>query len=201
MKKKNPFTKNAKDYDLWFERHEDMFQKELIAIKPILPLFKNGIEIGVGTGRFALPLGVKIGIEPTTEMASIAEERGISIIKGVAENLPLADNSFDLVLFVTTICFVDDALQSLKEAHRILENHGHIVIGFVDKLSPLGKTYLKKKNRSKFYQPAIFFSEEELLALLNEAGFFVANTKRISLSESTAKQVGDFTVICATPIN
>jgi len=52
---------------------------------------------------------------------------------------------------VTTICFVDDVLQSFQEVHRILKTNGAFIIGFVDKESPVGNFYLNDKDRRLFY--------------------------------------------------
>lgn len=40
-------------------------------MQELLPMHGSGIEIGVGTGRFALPLGIKQGIEPSRSMTEI----------------------------------------------------------------------------------------------------------------------------------
>ena len=66
------------------------------------------MEIGVGTGRFAEPLGFREGVEPSPAMAERARRRGLEVTDGVAENLPLPDATYDVALMVTTICFVDD---------------------------------------------------------------------------------------------
>ncbi|OQX74004.1 MAG: SAM-dependent methyltransferase [Campylobacteraceae bacterium 4484_4] len=166
-----PFEKLTADYDRWFEKHSDLYAYELEAIRTLLPDFQNGIEIGVGTGRFAVPLGIKTGLEPSPKMAKIAEKRGIHIIRGEAEAIPVADAQFDFALFVTTICFVDNPLQSLKEIHRILKPHGTLIVGFVDKNTPLGHYYLEHQNKSRFYKTARFFSSQEVIQLLKEAGF------------------------------
>lgn len=66
------FDENALDYDNWFERHNTAFQTELLAIKQAIPFHKKGIEIGVGTGRFAEYFGITDGVEPSENMAQIA---------------------------------------------------------------------------------------------------------------------------------
>jgi len=40
------------------------------------------IEIGVGTGKFAEPLGITYGVEPSENMYKIAQKLNINIIKG-----------------------------------------------------------------------------------------------------------------------
>ena len=104
-------------------------------------------------------------------MGRIARERGIEIVRGRAERLPFSDGSFDGVLFVTTICFVDDLPPSLREAHRVLRADGTLLVGFVDRESPLGREYAERSTRSVFYGSATFYSTRELLEHLEAVGF------------------------------
>jgi SAM-dependent methyltransferase len=166
-----PFEIQSEHYDAWFEEHSAIYKEELAAVKSLMPHFHNAIEIGVGTGRFAAPLGIQKGLEPSAKMAAIARKRGIEIIPGSAEKMPLNDGVYDLVLMVTTICFVDDAAKVLTQIRRILEDNGTVIIGFVDKNTPLGRRYQKHKEESRFYKTARFFSTEEVLELLKNAGF------------------------------
>ena len=133
------------------------------------------MEVGVGSGKFAVPLGIKVGVEPSEKMASIARLQGIDVHSGVAENLPFSDGRFDFVMMVTTICFVDDIVKSFKEAFRVLKNNGFIIVGFVDKESELGKQISENKENSKFYKDATFFSVPEVLSYLNVSGFVISN--------------------------
>ena len=48
----------------------------------------NYIEIGVGTGRFAAPLGIKVGVDPSMTMLTYAAKRGVLGLQGTAEALP-----------------------------------------------------------------------------------------------------------------
>ncbi|WP_201353167.1 class I SAM-dependent methyltransferase [Hydrogenimonas urashimensis] len=165
------FEKYAEDYEKWFERHGRLYRAELEAVRSLMPPFQKGVEIGVGSGRFAAPLGIQTGVEPSSRMAEIARRRGVDVIVGVAEKLPFDDGSFDMALMVTTICFVDDPPKSLREIWRILKPGGYIVVGFVDRKSELGKFYERNREKSRFYKEATFFSAEEVLVLLREAGF------------------------------
>ncbi|ASJ03782.1 methyltransferase type 11 [Thermococcus profundus] len=171
MPKIEPFEKHRDRYENWFERNRYAYLSELEAVKMLLPKEGKGAEIGVGTGRFAAPLGIKLGVEPSKAMAEIARTRGIKVIEGTAENLPFEDESLDYLLMVTTICFVDDPEKALREAHRVLRPGGALIIGFVDRNSPIGRFYEEHKNESTFYKEARFFSTEELLELLKKVGF------------------------------
>ena len=171
MAKTKPFEKYSNKYEDWFEDNKYAYQSEINAIKDILPVFKSGIEIGVGSGKFALPFNIKLGIEPSVEMRRLAESRGITVLNGIAENLPLENEKFDLVLMVTTLCFLDDVKKAFSEVYRILKPEGYFINGFVDKNSKIGKIYQKYKDRSIFYKEAVFFSTKEVVKLIDEAGF------------------------------
>ncbi|ABY92422.1 class I SAM-dependent methyltransferase [Thermoanaerobacter brockii subsp. lactiethylicus] len=186
MPKISAFEKHFDRYEEWFEKNEYAYQSELDAVKLLMPKFVKGLEIGIGTGRFAVPLNIKNGVEPSSEMRKIALERGLNVVDGVAENLPFEDNSFDLVLMVTTVCFVDDVLKSFKECFRVLKNNGTILIGFVDRESTIGKIYQANKEKSLFYKEATFYSTSEIVELLYEAGF-----KNFNFSQTIFKKLDE----------
>ncbi len=187
MAKIESFDKYSKDYDEWFIKNHDIYQAELNVIKSLIPSDASGVEIGVGSGRFALPLGIKIGVEPSRKMAEISRKKGIQVYEAVAEQLPFNDKTFDFALMVTTICFVDDLVKSFQEAYRILKNDGFIVVGFVDKESELGKQYQLKKEASKFYRNATFYTVKETITLLREANFADVVIKQTVFSGQTDK--------------
>jgi len=176
MPRTEAFDKYSNEYDNWFVTNKYAFQSELNAIKKVLPSKGKGIEIGVGSGIFAEPLGITEGIEPSLAMRKKAMQKNIKAINAVAENLPYSDRSIDFALMITTICFVDDINKSFDEAYRILKDTGILIIGFVDKNSPIGKMYLEHKNESIFYTDAVFYETEDLYDILNKAGFEIENT-------------------------
>jgi len=163
------FDTHCKKYDLWYERYKFAFLAELEAIKKVLPKDAKGLEIGVGTGRFASALGITMGIDPSYDMLKIARERGVSVRWGVGEDLPFLEEVFDYIAIIITLCFVQDPKKVLEEAARTLKKDGSIIIGIVDRESFLGRFYLNKKGI--FYQHAKFFSVSEVTDLLREAGF------------------------------
>ena len=171
MPKTEPFDKHLDLYEEWFVANRFVYESELAAVRQLIPREGKGVEIGVGSGLFAAPLGISTGVEPSEKMAAKARERGITVVKGVAEALPFDDDFFDHALMVTTICFVDDVERSLHEVNRILKKEGVFILAFVDKESPVGKVYQAMKEKSLFYRPATFFSTEELLEALHKTGF------------------------------
>jgi SAM-dependent methyltransferase len=171
MQKVEPFEKYAKEYEDWFERNRFAYLSELQAIKSQLLENGYGLEIGVGSGRFAAPLGIKLGVEPSKKMGEIAKQRGIDVREGVAEYLPFDDAQFDFALMVTTICFLDDVETAFGEAYRVLKPDGCLINGFIDKDSPLGNLYQRHKKDSLFYRVATFYSVEEVISHLKKTGF------------------------------
>jgi hypothetical protein len=77
-------------YDDWFVRHATAWHSELLAVRALLPWRGLGLAIGVGTGRFAAPLGVQMGIDPAREVLDYAANRGILAVQAIAEALPLS---------------------------------------------------------------------------------------------------------------
>lgn len=171
MARSEPFEKFTRQYEAWFQKHRFAYESELNAIRKLLPKFHRSVEIGVGSGRFAAPLGIERGLEPSVKMGNIAKKRGILVDKGVCENLPYENNQFDFALMVTTICFLDDVKRSFQEIFRILEPGGWFIIGFIDKNSPVGRLYRQYQNENVFYQVADFYSVEEIIQFLNQTGF------------------------------
>lgn len=49
----------------------------------------------MGSGRFAAPLGIRLGLDPSKKMGKFAKKRGKKVIKGVGESLPFHDSHFD----------------------------------------------------------------------------------------------------------
>ena len=117
----NIFEEASVEYDEWFETHKWVYRSEVEAVKKLIPKTGEGIEIGVGTGRFSIPFGIKVGVEPARAMAEIARKRGIRVYEAKAEHLPFQDNSFDFALMVTTLCFLEEPFQALREIKRILK--------------------------------------------------------------------------------
>ena len=171
MARTTPFEKYADRYDDWFEGNRSVYQAELQAVGSLLPPHGAAVEIGVGTGRFAAPLGVRIGVEPSTAMAMIARQRGIQVVRAVAEALPFKNEAFDVALMITTVCFLDDVELSFREAHRVLRWGGCLLVGFINAQSHLGQAYQRCKAESRFYGEARFYTVDEVVSRLASVGF------------------------------
>jgi len=163
------FDKYYKKYDAWYEKNKFAYLSEIGALKKVVPNKGEGLEIGVGTGRFASRLGIKYGADPSENMLIIAKKRGIDVHHAQGERLPFDSLVFDYVAIIITLCFVKDPIKVLIEAKRVLKNRGKVIVGIIDKDSFLGRFYQREK--SLFYKQAHFFGVKEVTDLLKMSGF------------------------------
>jgi len=168
------FEQFAEDYDRWFEEHRAGYHAELARIRRLLPCpDSRAVEIGVGSGRFAAPLGVPLGLEPSCALGRMARRRGIEVIRGRAESIPLRDGSCSSVLMVTVICFLDDPVLAFEEIHRILAPRKTFVLGFIEREGEVARRYLHERGKHRFLSRARFYSSGEVRELLERTGFRV----------------------------
>ncbi|NAS12268.1 class I SAM-dependent methyltransferase [Poritiphilus flavus] len=167
------FDSHVEDYEAWYDNYPAVYESEINALREHfqkLPENIRGIEVGLGTGRFAKPLGIKEGAEPSQAMAAVATKRGIQVVDGVAENLPYGDLQFDFVLFVT-ICHFNNVKSAIEQAYRVLKHGGSLIIGFLDKDQAIAQQYIAKKQRSVFYRKARFYRTAHVVKMLEDVGF------------------------------
>jgi SAM-dependent methyltransferase len=175
----SPFDNLALEYDAWFDKEGSLiFLIEAQAFRELLPsLPKPWLEIGVGSGRFAQALGIETGLDPSIKLIEMARHRGVTAFLGRGEQKIFDDESFGTVFLIVTLCFLDSPLDVLKEASRILIPSGKIVLGLVLKESPWGQFYqVKKAQGHRFYKYATFYSCDEIVRLLVQAGFVIEKT-------------------------
>lgn len=97
------------------------------------------LDVGCGDGVLTVALGHRgafvVGLDTSSSMLNAAQVRAardhteLALCRGRAEFLPFADASFDLVVAVTILCFVQDAGYVFAEIHRVLRPGGRLVIG------------------------------------------------------------------------
>jgi SAM-dependent methyltransferase len=171
----DPFARFAMEYDEWFERNPWAYRSELAALAKVVPEGR-GVDIGSGTGRFSSPFNIYVGVDPSMPMLRLAGGKGLRIVQGRAESLPFRDGAFDFALMVTVLCFVNDRLAALREAVRVVRRGGSILVGILDRDSPLGRRYEAGAEGSRFYRDARFLSAAEAFDLLEQAGCTVEST-------------------------
>ncbi len=94
------------------------------------------IEVGVGTGRMAVPLaeaGVRVtGFDISPKMIGVLRDkrRDIDVVLAEAAHPPLRDAAFDGALFVHILHLVPDAEATLRATVRLVHAGGVILFGF-----------------------------------------------------------------------
>ena len=173
MLKSIEFNEHVAEYEEWFEKYPFVFKSEVEAIRDLLPIgdAMYGLDIGAGTGRFSMELGVREGIEPSKRMRLIALERGLEVMSADAEHLPFKDLHYDFVLMIFCISYVNNLAAAFAEASRVLKKGGSLIVGFIDKDSIIGKAYERRKPFSVFYKQANFYTPEKVIGELKKQGF------------------------------
>lgn len=161
------FQKSWREYDDWYDAHPALYQTELAALKKAVPRRGTGLEVGVGTGRFAAPLSIRIGLDPSLGMLGLARRKGIQVVQGFGEALPFRSGRFDFVLIVFVLEFVDDLRGFLGEAARVLSHQGSLIAGFIDRDSAWGRHFHSTSSARRFFHPP---SPVELIGVLESVG-------------------------------
>jgi ubiquinone/menaquinone biosynthesis C-methylase UbiE len=205
MARQNVFEERSEEYDQWFDENPVIYQTELKILREAVPSEGKGLEIGVGSGRFAAPLSIAHGVDPAPSMLKIAKERGIQVQVGQAESLPYGDGEFDYAAIITSLCFISDPKKALREARRVLKPGGKLILAILDRESPMGKLYQSSKEEDPYYRHASFHSADEVIRLLKQTGYEKI-TCRQTLRNMPVEEVqepvdghgeGGFVVICA----
>lgn len=132
-------------YEAWYQtpRGRWIGDREFILLQTLLRTRKGGslLDVGCGTGYFSrrfARLGLAVtGIDPDPEVLNFARKQGSNIhyMQGNALELPFSDKAFDYTIAVTSLCFIDDPLQVLREMWRVTRHT--LVLGLLNRHSLL----------------------------------------------------------------
>jgi ubiquinone/menaquinone biosynthesis C-methylase UbiE len=101
--------------------------------------FRSLLDLGTGTGRMLELFGPEIerglGLDLSLDMLHLARDRleraGLkhcSVRQGDIYDLPLANDSFDVVILHQVLHFLDDGARAIKEAARVLRPGGRLLV-------------------------------------------------------------------------
>jgi ubiquinone/menaquinone biosynthesis C-methylase UbiE len=82
------------------------------------------LEVGVGTGRVALPLATRglevVGLDASPGMLARARAKGLGrLVRGTAYHLPFRDAAVDATLYVHVLHVLDDPGTAIREGARV----------------------------------------------------------------------------------
>jgi SAM-dependent methyltransferase len=165
------FSRYAGEYDRWFDLHPGVYEAQLARLRPLVPRRGEGLEIGVGSGRFAAGLGIRHGLDPSGPLLAMARQRGVEAVLGMGEFLPYRSGTFDYALMMTVCCFLEDIDQSFREACRVIRPGGTLVIGFLESGGEAAIRGEGDAPAGRFLHHARFRSGKEVTGVLVSAGF------------------------------
>ena len=165
------FDRYAPEYDAWFDTHQATYAAQLALLRRAIPTGGRALEVGVGSGRFAGPLGILHGIDPSPTLLAIARQRDVETVLGLGECLPYRDGTWDTVLMMTVICYLEDYARSFREVFRVLKPGGTLVVGFLEKGGEIAERERAREPKGRFLRHAKFRSLPEVTGALVDAGF------------------------------
>lgn len=170
------FEKYADEYDQWFTDHRDVYLDELKRIRQVIgDIPAPALEIGVGSGRFADPLGIRYGIEPSRALGLMAKDRGIEVIRAVGEAVPVQSSICRMVVMITVLCFLEKPEDTFREVHRVLMHEGKLLVACIEKGGIIAERYLARPDKGRFLSHARFYEHEEVIRMITGTGFELAS--------------------------
>ncbi len=89
------------------------------------------LDVGCGTGgnlEMLKKFGAAEGVDVSDDALEFCKSKGLTVHKGLAEKLPFADESFDVVTALDVVEHLDDDVAGLKEMNRVLKTGGKTLI-------------------------------------------------------------------------
>jgi len=177
------FNEWPEAYDRWFttpigslvRKYEAELMLDLL--KP-----KQGeiiLDAGCGTGVFTLDIfssgskviGLDISLPMLIQAKKKLKEFPFWIVLADMLNLPFPEDTFDKVVSVTALEFINDAKGSVEELFRVTKKGGCIVVATLNSLSPWAlRRTVKAMERHTIFEKAIFRSPDELCSLASIEG-------------------------------
>lgn len=142
------------------------------------------LDLGSGAGidcflaaRKAGKAGKVIGVDMTREMIEKAKNnaakqgiKNVEFIFGEIENLPLKDNSVDIIITNCVVNLTPDKTMAFKEAYRVLKPGGKVYLSDIVLLKELSK---EQRNNKDLLSGCVAGAllKEDYLRKINDAGF------------------------------
>ena len=89
------------------------------------------LDVGCGTGanlEMLAQFGQSEGVDVSDDALEFCKTKGLKVHKGLAEELPFPDESFDLVTALDVVEHLDDDVAGLREMRRVLKSDGKTLI-------------------------------------------------------------------------
>lgn len=127
------------------------------------------LDVGCGTGanlEMLSQFGTAEGVDVSDDALEFCRRKGLNVHKGLAEELPFPDETFDVVTALDVVEHLDDDVAGLKEMFRVLKKGGKTLV-FVPAFMWLWGVQDDVSNHR------IRYSRKQIVERLQEAGFTI----------------------------
>ncbi|MEW6515518.1 MAG: class I SAM-dependent methyltransferase [candidate division FCPU426 bacterium] len=144
---------------------QGVFQAETAYLERHLRGCRKVLSVGCGPANIEgnlLCAGFDLtGLDVSREALAGAPE-GLRTMIGRAEKLPFVENSFDAVVFIASLQFVEDYRQALAEAARVLRPGGKVIALLLNPKSPFYRE--RRANPNSYVRHIKAAGVEDILA-------------------------------------
>ncbi|HET7912804.1 MAG TPA: metalloregulator ArsR/SmtB family transcription factor [Pseudolabrys sp.] len=206
------FRRHAADWDRIRKLHvaDAAVEEEIRAALADKP-FRSLLDLGTGTGRMLEMFGPDIerglGLDLSLDMLLLARDRleraglkNCSVRQGDIYDLPLADDTFDVVILHQVLHFLDDGARAIREAARVLRPGGRLLV--VD-FAPHEQEFL----REQFAHRRLGFAPETVTQWITASGLEPAMHKSLAPEPDSEGKIAvslwlarDTRALMATPL-
>lgn len=157
--------------------------------------FSNVLDVGAGTGRYALKLARKgahvTALDQSPEMLAIAQQtaqrEGLSIdfqLATLDDGLRFDAEQFDLLICALVLCHVPGMARIVQEFARVLHSGGYLLItDFHPAHTSYGWLTSFKQAGVKYELPNIPYAREEYLEAISTSGLKILDVMDIPFSD------------------
>ena len=155
---------DIEDRHWWFAERRRLIKAQVKGVRPVGPALDVGAAAG-GNTRVLVEAGWDcVALEYSEMGADMASERGLTVVRGDATKLPIADGALGLVVAYDVLEHIEDDAAAAREFLRCLRPGGRLLVAVPADMR-LWSAHDEAVDHVRRYE------RDELLALVYGAGF------------------------------
>lgn len=187
------FDQYAEKYDSWFLNNRNVLYSEVKLVAHFLKDAGRVLSIGCGSGLFEmilekeLNISIKNGVEPSSDMAAIAEKRGMNVQIATAEDMVIENDHYDTVLFNGSPSYIPNLKKAIANGYNALKKGGKMILIDVPKESSYGLLYNLAKSTGTWEHPLlkdVYPRDPYPIELVNQSNWRTTSEKIALMEEA-----------------